>query len=204
MRESKNGCRLRCSVSGGLEALAEREARQQLRDADVVWLNRGSSGSQLEIRCQPSNIPDVIRFRFVEYVYVEVGSVQVRLDEKKDIDRIQMIKDSAMSILQPDSVNECINLWRTAQAVLSDRRDLGLEALPGTLLPTLQIKDDGDDVSESRKQGGGAFVVNTIYTKSKVAEAVVGVFRELVKVHSPGFSDDKVLWLDAGAGSERF
>lgn len=202
MRGSRSNCRVRCSVSGGLEAFAEREVRQQLRGADVLWLNRGSSGSQLEIRCQSIDIPDVIRFRFVEYVYVEVGSVQICLDQKKEIERIQKIKDGAISILQLGSVNECVDLWRTAQAMLSDRQDLGLEPLPGTLLPTLQIKDVGDDHSECRKEGEGiAFVVNTIYTKSKVAEAVVGVFRELVKAHSPGFSDDKLVWLDAGAGS---
>ena len=204
MTDSKNICRLRCSVSGGLEALAEREVRLKIRGAAVVWLNRGKSGSQLEIYCQPSNILGVMRLRFVEYVYVEVGSAEVLLDQNNEIERIQRIKEIAASILQVHNFDACIHMWRTAQAMLSDRRDLGLEALPGVLLPTLQIHDAGDDseIREAHVEGeGNAFVVNTIYTKSKVAQAVVSVFRELVEDHLPGFLEETVVWLDAGAGS---
>lgn len=199
------GCcsRLLCTVSGGLEAFAEREARQQLPDAAFVWLHRGNSGSQLEICFHgQSSITTLIGFRFVEYVYAKVGSADFIVVEDNKEDLIQKLKDSAATILQSDSFNASTNLWRIAQTLLSDRRDLGLEALPGVLMPTLKIRCDDGYFSEHRiDTTANEFVVNTIYTKSKVAEAVVGLFLDLVETISPELSRDRVLWLDAGAGS---
>ena len=205
---TSNKLRLRCSISGGLEELAEREARQQIKDAEIVWITRGKSGSQLEIQCPPTSIPTVMKLRFVEYVFMELGGKTVSVAEKNKTDLLQQIKDSTATILQVEQLDACINLWRTAQTLLSDRRDLGLETIPGILIPTPQLKDEDRDSSvellEQREEGiVDAFIVNTIYTKAKVAKAVVDTFRELVKTHSSELSLEEagVLWLDAGAGS---
>ena len=201
--------RLRCSVSGGLEALAEREAHSHFQDADIVWLNRGKAGSQLEINCKFFNsmacavLASVLRFRYIEYVYLEVASVEVGGNEEDEAHLMLNIRRNAAALLPAENFNACINVWRTAQSLLSDRQDLGLESPPGELLPSLNIKESDQAKIQHERSNGDfrTFIVNTIYTKANVAEAVVCAFRRLVNLNSPEYLDDRVLWLDAGAGS---
>jgi hypothetical protein len=194
---------VRCTVSGGLEDLAEEEIRQYLSHAQIVWFQRGSSGSKLEIQCGHSDLPVVLSMRFLEYLWVPLGSREFHLDENKVEYRIPLIQEQISNIVRDSKRwNQGIDAWRTTHEIFKNLPDLGLEPIPGRLLPAIQIsttdtilKDDYYPTQHS------IYAINTIFTEEKVAKAIACLFQELVKEHAPSLPNDSILWLDAGAGS---
>lgn len=197
-----SGCRLRCTVSGGLEGVAEHEVRQLLGPDCRVHLELGNSGSQLEIFSNHRAVAvSVMQLRLVEYVYLELHSTEMEFSaQDPNALLLQCIQDTAASVPR-DALDSAIGTWQECRKVLRDR-DVGLERLPGVLLPTPEISPEYDHSFENSSSSvDRTFVVNTIYTKPQVAKAVVLSFVELVKTYSPELSKSDILWLDAGAGS---
>ena len=195
------GCRLRCTVSGGLEGAAEYEVRQLLGpDVQIRWPQRfGNSGSQLEIFSNHRAVAvPVMQLRLVEYVYLELHSTEIEFSAQDPKALLQCIQNAAASVPR-EALDSAIDTWQECRKVLRDR-DVGLEGLPGVLLPTPELCPGHDDSFENAFVDR-SFVVNTIYTKPQVAKAVVHSFVELVMTHSPELSKSEILWLDAGAGS---
>lgn len=245
---------LRCSVSGGLEELAQEEILALLPGADLIW-SRGNSGSHCTFRLPwiffrgvidhvsiqsdgNSNIDvrDVGKrllphLRFVEYVSLLVQSLdagptpmQSASDiyndgDFQELERISLMNPSSYFIERID--RERFNLARmvgsSCQKFFPDCVDLGLDPLPGILLPTPNIPNDAksskdihegegdeDDIDKQRPsmpKSSSTFAVNTIYTRDIVAKAVVQSFLELVKDWAmPNWDWNEVLWLDAGTG----
>ena len=205
--------RLTFTVSGGLEGLAEAEVRSLLSDeAKVGWKRRGNSGSQLEVCFLPGNEKDLAGFvqaamsslRYVEYAYLEVMSAVVA-DEKSapsnDLpdDLLQRMQQTVASKTCMQRLNAALGIGRDCQNSLKEK-DVGLEKLPGILLPTPACKVDGNATLTPSPSFDRGFVVNTIYTKDEVAKIVVEGFMNLVHDNF-GKNDDNVLFVDAGTGS---
>jgi hypothetical protein len=195
------GCRLRCTVSGGLEGVAENEVRQLLGpDVQIRWPQHvGTLGSQLEIVSNHRAVAvPVMQLRLVEYVYLQLHSTEIEFSAQDPKALLQCIQDAAASVPR-EALDSAIDTWQECRKVLRNR-DVGLEGLPGELLPTPEISLEYDDSFENASVDR-SFVVNTIYTKPQVAKAVVHSFLELVRTRSPELSKGDILWLDAGAGS---
>jgi hypothetical protein len=180
-------CRLRCSISGGLEELAEEEMKK-LGLANVKWTKRGQHGSRLEIQVQGSSDGDLVaiigQLHYVEYMYLEILKAQVSFESKEALLRQVKHHTAGTSI----HVEKSLVLWREARGFLRDRRDVGLETIPGILLPTPTIIPEGilttSEGEPTNTASDGEFVVNTVYTKPPEAKAVVGVYLQLVKQYS--------------------
>ena len=203
--------RITFTVSGGLEGLAEAEVRCLLSNADAVvgWKRRGNSGSQLEV-CFLSSSPDggneenltdfvtaaMSSLRYVEYAYLEAMSTIVDHDGG-DLPDLMQLQQAVTSGVCLQRLNETLRIGRDCQKCLREK-DVGLEKLPGILLPTPNCKVDGNAGSKyptpSSERG---FVVNTIYTKNEVAKVVVEGFIKLVRENF-GKDDDDKLFLDVG------
>ena len=210
--------RLTFTVSGGLEGLAEAEVQCLLAkataDAVVGWKRRGNSGSQLEVCFLPSLQPDggnkenltdfvsaaMSSLRYVEYAYLEAMSTSVDHDGGDLPDLVQRIQQAVTSGVCLQRLNEILRIGRDCQNTLGEK-DVGLEKLPGILLPTPNCTVDGSAGTKYRTPSSGrGFVVNTIYTKDEVAKVVVEGFIKLVH-NNFGKDDDNMLFVDAGTGS---
>jgi hypothetical protein len=215
------------TVSGGLEGLAEAEVRRLLSKADesrelpeVGWKRRGNSGSQLavyfpapssESTCLDQHPYDEFvkaamwRCRYVEYAYLEVLSTIIDDDDETKSscggdglpDLLHRIHNTVALGICTRRLSEALKLGHDCQNILKGR-DVGLEKLPGMLLPTPACKVD--DITASTPSSDRGFVVNTIYTKEEVAKVVVEGFTKLVHEHF-GTGNDDSLFVDAGTGS---
>jgi hypothetical protein len=189
--------------------------------------------------------------RFVDYVSLHLGSIQQSHDDDTTTDvhlssginfsrrinessattsdvLLSQLQMAAKKILYPGCIRQVyITIWHPINFFLQQEcsDDIGLDPLPGILLPTpvepTTIDNDHQhgtphkndhNLSVDRNMDSQErqppqvlpqlFHVNTIYTKVPVAEMVVMSFRTLVKKHCcPSVDEDNILWLDAGAGS---
>lgn len=192
----------RFTVSGGLESMAEREARQLLGDGlELRWARRGKAGSQMEINCSTSKLIEtsmiVMRMRFVDYVYLEIlQSKEFNVTQQTFHSMIQNVVSSEWN---HERSSDFVSAARRCQKYLSEKH-VGLEKLPGALLKTPELgkmKDTLDDHPTTNRQ----FEVNTIYTKPAVARSITNTFVSLIRKCSPEYFPGRIQWLDAGAGS---
>lgn len=197
---------LRCTVSGGLETLAFEEAKENFPSAQMQWSEKGNSGSQLRIDLDYhtvaiKKIRDIIRrLRYIDYIYAVVHSdVHTEVPDNGNDMLLSQITLSIESKLDRPFLNDIVSVARACQEELKEC-SVGLEELPGRLLPTPILDDPSVFVptAESNFQSD----INTIYTKDSVARSVVASMLKLVseEAHST-FDQSNVLWIDAGAGS---
>mmetsp|Transcript_11603 Transcript_11603/g.17035 ORF Transcript_11603/g.17035 Transcript_11603/m.17035 type:complete len:772 (+) Transcript_11603:41-2356(+) len=200
---------LRFTISGGLESLAEEEVRREVGNEDLIDVNwsrrRGQYGSQLEIKCVASKIHSIgircIRnLKFVDYVYLGILQSEDFNDTTKT-PFLSQVRHIISSQLNQDVMNMPIKLERDCRDALIVKL-VGLEKLPGILLPTPHFKDAKvHSNEEDTKTSESGFVVNTIYTKWNVAQSIVASFVKLIQEDSPNLSLSETLFLDAGAGA---
>jgi predicted RNA methylase len=132
-------------------------------------------------------------------MYLEILKAQVSFESKEALLRQVKHHTAGTSI----HVEKSLVLWREARGFLRDRRDVGLETIPGILLPTPTIIPEGilttSEGEPTNTASDGEFVVNTVYTKPPEAKAVVGVYLQLVKQYSK--EESPIVYVDAGAGA---
>lgn len=206
--EEENLVHFHCTVSGGLELAAFVELRALgFVDQQLNWKHRGQSGSQLGISCSPQNVPKLMELRLVEYVYLDVLSLEIEVASSASSDRIlrtiqEIVARNWKNLQSQKNVVEgAMNICRECQTGIGRTCNIGLESLPGCLIPTPDVVE-GSGADQSRQKYERGFIVNTIYTESKVAKAVANLFVALAKRYLPNDKrGDDIFWIDAGAGS---
>ena len=121
-----------------------------------------------------------------------------------------------------EMIDQAIHIFRHCKTTLSPNgakeNDVGLETLPGQLIPFPEVEEMRNVTESINNNKTGTkdmrqnqpydrpFIVNTIYTKPTIARAVATLFIQLVKgqhdhmgVVDCGHQD--TLWVDAGSGS---
>ena len=206
----------RLTISGGLEGVAYQELEQLFPHARLHWTRKGDSGSQLEVETTEDQGFDATSIRslhYVEYVSCRVhvrrypwtnrhdGKANRERDGGSEEQLLSEISETILRDLDHERLKKVTSMGRAIQAALKSI-DVGLDPLPGRLLPTPggAVEDDKESPSTD------SFRVNTIYTRSSVAKSVVESFMELVRkeygMTTPAEeSTPHFLWLDAGAGS---
>lgn len=207
----------RFTISGGLEDLAYQEI-QACFPCRLFWIQKGHSGSQLGVEIDEASsvndslqIPEaLLKLRFVEYVYFVVHSQDLdeadhsgaRNNNRAEAKILSLIRTHLRGAIQPVQLQVATTLGRLIQEALKDR-SVGLEPLPGELLPTPALEAEESFVMD--QPGSMSFMVNTIYTKPAVAKVVVESFVKLVEKYLFRIHQDEsarpIMWLDAGAGS---
>jgi predicted RNA methylase len=222
--------RLRCTVSGGLEEFARKELEMVLQPEDLkrdpsdscsIQLEKGNSGSRIYVNgiaClgeDPMKLCEWMRkLRYVEYISLHLGTATAVVmdgDEtgheelgQSKTELLRAITNATRSILSSlkYSIEHYVYFWTTIQRHLREFQ-VGLEPLPGVLLPTPIMQADFtgyDDLpSFLFQRQRPSFIVNTIFTRPIVARSVVPTFRQVVFEHIADQRD--VLWLDAGCGT---
>jgi hypothetical protein len=172
---------LRCTISGGLEDLATEELQQAFSSSShrLFWIQKRNSGSQLGLQISDvvsvSTVADVIRkLRFVEYAHCVVHSQEYPMEdtplpapegtnigdatravpsqEKRPLSQIQAQSPSSM---EPVQLHRAMSMSRNIRNTLRDR-SVGLESLPGDLLPTPVVDGTAakDEVNETKEKFG--------------------------------------------------
>lgn len=211
----------RCTVNGGLEDLAMQEIKSSFpASARISWIKKGQSGSQLAIElAEPLSqelTQQILKLRFVEYVYYVVYSQEHDIskwdkqDEQETGESVEEMILAKVEVdlpcqIQPAQLHVATDIGRNVQKVLRNSF-VGLEPLPGELLPAPQIENVFSETPNGNGTTSKLFDVNTIYTKDAVARAVVKIFVDLSKCHlsadcSGDVSEMPIWWLDAGAGA---
>jgi len=162
------------------------------------------------------------RLHYVDYIYCQVYCHQFSLQqpharlevsesqEESATNRegylLHEIRDKILLHLDQEQLAKVTMICRQIQEMYQPR-GVGLESLPGQLLPTPKIVNS-DELDDMSTPSTTSFQVNTIYTKNPIAKSVVDIFVRLVlQAESERRSDvgmtgsRRILWLDAGAGS---
>ena len=201
------------SIDGGVDQQDERkktegEAPAAAADVLVRWRTRGNSGSQLEVNfgsvttksscLQKFIISAVTNLRFVEYAYLQLLSTKIDASSQEDI--LVRIQQAVSSRINTTDINTSLDIGRQCQNILQDR-NVGLEKLPGKLLPTPEVDTSSVvPVTQPTTETRG-FVVNTVYTREEVAKVVVEEYIKLIGDSFPSIAVEDVLFADAGTGS---
>ncbi|KAL9178430.1 hypothetical protein ACHAXT_003760 [Thalassiosira profunda] len=200
--------RLLLTVSGGLEDLAERQARLAFAEDELQKLSwqRKPSGSRLHLTLQFANdgdddvsrLVDALRsWDYVEYVYILLSSADIET-EVAQVALLRQIREASSRISQT-SLAYC----KTLSDAIAERYpvDVGLDGLPGQLLPTPELVASSDMQTEAVGESR-AFDVNTIYTEPGVAAAVMRTITQFCEEQlAVNVGDAQTLWLDAGSGN---
>jgi hypothetical protein len=205
----------RLTISGGLEGLAHQELERLFPHAHLSWNKKGNSGSQLELETDQDLDMDSVRgLHYVEYIYCQVhvrgyalkadvgGKASRESASSPEEQLLREIKETILMDLSLKRLQKAASMSRGIQHALKNF-DVGLEPLPGRLLPTPVVAAAED---ETNCPSTDFFQVNTIYTRNSVAKSVVETFRQLVqeelaKTTTLEGGEPEILWLDAGAGS---
>lgn len=208
MEQSENSC-LFLTVNGGLEILAEREIKELLPEtADAfVTCHKGNSGSQIEVSFPIAHSESVagcvLACRFVDYVSLQIHAFEIRGLSSLDNNALLGQIERETAGLDDTALARCLQVCQTCHKLLASKKNVGLESLPGELLPTPQNEPNEAIPPKGGESQQQPFVVNTIYTKPGVAKIVANAFQHLVRKYLEKSIDDdtSILWLDAGAGS---
>lgn len=199
--------RLRCTVSGGLEAFAEEEVSEIFPNDKVQleWHHRGHSGSLLELGVDdPSRHfflnevihPLVGKLRFIDHVSMHV--LRQELPSQDDLNVCEWITDQCLINLNDDDLATAKEAWILCKTTLDQA--MSSRQLEGELITLPTLHETTTEEVNTRAQTE-SFHVNTIYTKCTVAKPVVSLFLELVQKELKESAMGGILWLDAGAGS---
>lgn len=208
--------KLMLTVSGGLEGLAERQIRECFYDDGQLHLmdltcNRKPSGSQLVLTLSAVNHQPIAtlinRLDYVEYVYALLDSTRISVDDAQDQCLMLRKVEECTSQVSPSSIDFCKRLCEDTSRD-SSSIDAGLDGLPGLLLATPEVSSL-DPQSPQNDSCRPDFDVNTIYTKSNVAHAVItkvsNFVEEIIGINdistNGGKDNGEILWVDAGAGN---
>ena len=207
----------RLTISGGLEGVAYQELEHLLPHARLHWTRKGDSGSQLEVETteeEEFNVASIRSLHYVEYVSCRVHvrrypwksnpacTASREREVRSEEQLLCEISETILRDLDLEQLEKVASMGRAIQAALK-AIDVGLDPLPGRLLPTPGVAVEDTENCPSTD----SFQVNTIYTRNLAAKSVVASFVELVqKLHGMPTSaaeetPPQFLWLDAGAGS---
>lgn len=202
---SNGEVKLLLTVSGGLEDLAERQLRSCFAHVSQLSWRKGPSGSQLYLSL-PSNptiaseIAEAVKqLDFVEYVYLQVEDLVI-VRECTDCEGEQPILmeevEQAAATTTPAFMHLCKEVCETLER--GPCYAVGLEGLSGKLLRTPEVPHPSCNIPASVVSDD--FVVNTVYTRSHVAQVVVDSIQEFCSEYFPSYRGSDILWLDAGSG----
>lgn len=198
--------KLLLTVSGGLEELAEKQLRSCFKQLSQLSWKKGPSGSQVYLSLPfhttiASEIAEAVNhLDFVEYAFVQLESLYICSDNTGNEGNIPVLLkqlEQATTRTKRTSVDLCKTICESFAGDPSCA--VGLERLPGILLRTPDISSLSTTPSAS--VAFDDFAVNTVYTQSNVAQAVVETICEFCNEYYPFCHEKDTLWLDAGSGN---
>lgn len=188
--------KLLLTVSGGLEDLAERQVRSCFSSLLKVEWKKGPSGSQLYVTLRDSSrIAETIKkLDFVEYVSLLLDDFSIQ-DTRDNSFLLQQVEKKS-SAISKERIDFCKT---TCDSIKKEApNDIELETLDGILIPTPDITNNS--IPSTFTLSSEDLGINTIYTKSVVAQSTVETIFDFLSQHS--FLDfNKCLWVDTGAGN---
>jgi hypothetical protein len=176
----------------------EKAFKEWKRPEDVsISMEYGNTGSRMLLQGVPLD-PSFIQFllqdlRFVDYLSLHLGSTECLTNEGGMAKATREILE-----VHGRNVDKIVDTWRKCHYFLKDK-EVGLEPLPGKVLPmvNLKLQDSHDSPSPTQTP----FAPNTIYTKKEVSKLVIDTVQQVSSEFLGNDVSKRAFWLDAGCGN---